>query len=104
VWVILIRSAVTSIFGSAYGKWFLGTKAGVLFQTKLDYFMEYLSYKYDINITKKEEKWRSDYPLISERIDSLEKKIQELEMQKQQQQVSSPKTQESQAKDRKHNQ
>ncbi len=74
MWVILIRSAVTSIFGSAYGKWFLGTKAGVLFQTKLDYFMEYLSYKYDINITKKEEKWRSDYPLISERIDSLEKK------------------------------
>ena len=48
MWVILARSAATSIFGSAYGKWFLSTKAGILFQTKLDYFMEYLSYKYDI--------------------------------------------------------
>ena len=78
MWVILARSAATSIFGSAYGKWFLSTKAGILFQTKLDYFMEYLSYKYDINIIKKEEKWRSDYPLLAERIESLEKKILEL--------------------------
>lgn len=34
--------------------------------------MEYLAVKYNIQIAKKEAKWRSDYPLLAERIDKLE--------------------------------
>lgn len=45
---------------------------GMWFQKKLDAFMEYLAVKYDIQIAKKEAKWRSDYPLLAERIDKLE--------------------------------
>ncbi len=41
--------------------------------------MNYLSTKYDIEIAKKEAKWRKDYPLLSERMDNIENKIKELE-------------------------
>jgi len=34
--------------------------------------MFYLSEKYDIEIGKKEAKWRQDYPLLATRIDKLE--------------------------------
>jgi len=72
VWILLIRAAITGIFGSAFGKWFLSTRMGMWFQKKLNAFMEYLAVKYDIQIAKKEAKWRSDYPLLAERIDKLE--------------------------------
>lgn len=35
--------------------------------------MEYLAVKYDIHIAKKEAKWKSDYPLLAEKIEQLEK-------------------------------
>ena len=72
MWILLVRAAITGTFGSAFGKWFLSTRMGMWFQKKLDAFMEYLAVKYDIQIAKKEAKWRTDYPLLSERIDKLE--------------------------------
>ena len=72
MWILLVRAAITGTFGSAFGKWFLTTRMGMWFQKKLDAFMEYLAVKYDIQIAKKEAKWRTDYPLLSERIDRLE--------------------------------
>jgi hypothetical protein len=72
MWILLVRAAITGVFGSAFGKWFLTTRMGMWFQKKLDSFMEYLAVKYDIQIAKKEAKWRTDYPLLSERIDKLE--------------------------------
>jgi len=72
MWIILVRAAITGVFGSAFGKWFLSTRMGIWFQKKLDRVMEYLAVKYDINIAKKEAKWKSDYPLLVERIAQLE--------------------------------
>ena len=72
MWILLVRAAITGTFGSAFGKWFLSTRMGMWFQKKLDAFMEYLAVKYDIQLAKKEAKWRTDYPLLSERIDKLE--------------------------------
>ena len=72
MYLLLIRAAISGVFGSAFGKWFLSTRMGIWFQKKLDAFMEYLSVKYDINIAKKEAKWKSDYPLLAERIAQLE--------------------------------
>lgn len=72
-WAILIvRACITGAIGSSFGKWFSTTRMGIWFQKKLDAFMEYLAVKYDIQIAKKEAKWRTDYPLLSERIDKLE--------------------------------
>jgi len=72
MWTVLIRAALTGIFGSAFGKWFLSTRVGRWFQTKLDNFMEYLAVKYDIHLVKKEAKWRTQFPHLANRIDKLE--------------------------------
>jgi hypothetical protein len=72
MWILLVRAAITGVFGSAFGKWFLSTRMGRWFQTKLDNFMEYLAVKYDINIAKKEAKWASQYPGLANRIEQLE--------------------------------
>ena len=41
--------------------------------------MEYLSYKYDIDIAKKEAKWVKHYPKLAIKIEELENRISELE-------------------------
>ena len=72
MWILLVRAAITGVFGSAFGKWFLSTRMGRWFQTKLNNFMEYLAKKYDINIAKKEAKWAAQYPGLANRIEQLE--------------------------------
>ena len=72
MWILLVRAAITGVFGSAFGKWFLSTRMGRWFQTKLDNFMEYLAKKYNINIAKKEALWASQYPGLANRIEQLE--------------------------------
>jgi hypothetical protein len=82
VWFLLVpilRACVTGVIGSSFGKWFSTTKAGIWFQKKLDNFMEYLSYKYDIDIAKKEAKWVKHYPKLAIKIEELENRISELE-------------------------
>jgi len=82
VWFLLVpilRACVTGVIGSSFGKWFATTKAGIWFQKKLDNFMEYLSYKYDIDIAKKEAKWVKHYPKLAIKIEELENRISELE-------------------------
>ena len=41
--------------------------------------MEYLSYKYDIDIAKKEAKWVKHYPKLAIKIEEIENRIRELE-------------------------
>lgn len=77
--VPILRACVSGVIGSSFGKWFSTTKAGIWFQKKLDQFMEYLSYKYDIDLTKKEAKWVKHYPKLAVKIEELEKRIGELE-------------------------
>jgi hypothetical protein len=79
-WAILIvRACITGAIGSSFGKWFSTTRMGIWFQKKLDTFMEYLSYKYDIEVAKKEEKWSKHYPKLAEKIKNLEERLVELE-------------------------
>ena len=72
MWILLVRAAITGVFGSAFGKWFLSTRMGRWFQNKLNAFMQYLAVKYDINIAKKEAKWAAQYPGLANRIEKLE--------------------------------
>ncbi len=46
---------------------------GIWFQKHVDNFMQYLAEKYDIEVAKKDAKFRKQYPLIAERLDTLEK-------------------------------
>ena len=79
--LILTRLAiacVTAVFGNAFSKWFLNTKAGAWFQKKLDSVMEFLQKRYDIEIASREEKWLAQYPLLAKRIVTLEKEVKKL--------------------------
>ena len=76
--LLALRSILSSIIGSSFYKWFQSTKFGIWFLLKLDNFMIYLSDKYDIELMKKEVKWRADYPYLANKIDSLEDEIDEI--------------------------
>jgi endonuclease I len=54
------------------------TKAGRWLQGKIDKFMFYLSEKYDIEMAKKEAKWKRDYPALALRIEMLEDSLEHL--------------------------
>ena len=76
--LLITRLAIacfTAVFGNAFSKWFLNTKAGASFQRKLDTVLEWLQKRYNIEVAKKEVKWRRDYPLLAKRIDDLEAKV-----------------------------
>jgi hypothetical protein len=55
---------------------------GIWFQKKVDNFMEYLAVKYDIEVAKKDAKFRKQFPLIAERLDNLEKEVTKLKKKK----------------------
>jgi len=77
LFILTLKSILSSVIGSSFYKWFQTTTFGIWFQFKLDSFMEYLSNKYDIELAKKQSKFEADYPSIMKRIEELEKKVNE---------------------------
>jgi hypothetical protein len=75
MYYFLLKAALSGIFGSAFGKWFLSTKCGRYFQNRLDRVMEYLTNKHNISVLKKDEEWMTLYPSLAARIERLESKI-----------------------------
>jgi len=72
MWWFLLKSALSSVFGSSFYRWFQNTRVGVWFQGSIDRFMQYVADKYDIELAKKEEKWLAQYPALKKRIELLE--------------------------------
>ena len=72
MWWFLLKSILSAVLGSQFYKWYANTKLGVWTQKHINRFMEYISNKYNINLMKKELKFRRDYPLIMERLEKLE--------------------------------
>ena len=70
--VLTLKSILSSIIGSSFYKWFEGTTVGIWFQKKVDTFMQYLAVKYDLELAKKDAKFRKQYPLIADKLDILE--------------------------------
>lgn len=79
-WLVLLtlRSILSSIIGSSFYTWFKNTKVGVWFQTKIDNTMTWIAEKYDIQLATREDKWLKQYPHLAERIEKLEKAIEEI--------------------------
>ena len=71
----LVQACIFATFGKIYATWFMKTKAGKWVQSKIDQFMFYLSEKYDIEIAKKEAKWKRDYPELANRLEKMENNI-----------------------------
>ena len=70
--ILTLKSILSSIIGSSFYQWWQGTTMGIWFQIHVDNFMQYLAEKYDIEVAKKDAKFRKQYPLIAERLDTLE--------------------------------
>jgi hypothetical protein len=79
-WLIILalKSILSSIIGSSFYQWYQKTKMGIWFQQKVDNFMQYLAVKYNIEVAKKDAKFRKQYPLIAEKLDKLEKEVAKL--------------------------
>ena len=76
--MLTLKAILSSIIGSSFYQWFQGTTGGIWFQKQVDRFMQHFAEKYDIELAKKDAKFRKQYPLMAERIDSLEKEIENL--------------------------
>ena len=76
--ILTLKSILSSIIGSSFYQWFQGTTGGIWFQKQVDRFMQHFAEKYDIELAKKDVKFRKQYPLMAERIDSLEKEVEKL--------------------------
>jgi|TARA_B110000908_G_scaffold143209_1_gene172019 hypothetical protein len=68
----IAKSILGSIIGSSFYNWFKNTKVGVWVQSSLNSYMEYVSEKYDITLTTREEAWLKQYPNLAKRIADLE--------------------------------
>jgi hypothetical protein len=71
--ILTLKSILGSIIGSSFYQWFQGTTMGIWFQKKVDQYMEYFAEKYDLELAKKDAKFRKQYPLAAARLDRLEK-------------------------------
>ena len=71
----LVQACVFATFGKIYATWFMKTKAGKWLMNKVENFMQYLADKYDIEIAKKEAKWKRDYPELAKRLEKIENNI-----------------------------
>ena len=78
LFILTLKSILSSIIGSSFYQWFKNTKMGVWFQVKLDSLMEWVAKRYDIEIASREEKWLAQYPLLAKRIVDLEKEVAKL--------------------------
>ena len=78
LFILTLKSILSSIIGSSFYQWFKNTKMGVWLQVRLDNLMEWVANRYDIEIASREEKWLAQYPLLAKRIVDLEKEVAKL--------------------------
>ena len=78
LFILTLKSILSSIIGSSFYQWFKNTKMGVWFQVKMDNLMEWVAKRYDIEIASRDEKWLAQYPLLAKRIVDLEKEVAKL--------------------------
>ena len=78
LFILTLKSILSSIIGSSFYQWLKNTKMGVWFQVRLDNLMEWVAKRYDIEIASREEKWLAQYPLLAKRIVDLEKEVAKL--------------------------
>jgi hypothetical protein len=79
MWFFLISSIASSIIGSAADSWFADTKMGVWFYAKIDNVSTWASKKLGLKVLQDEINWKTKYPNVSIKIDSLEARVKQLE-------------------------
>ena len=82
MWIWIVSSIASSILGSAADSWFADTKAGIWFYNKVDDVSTWASKKLGLKILKDENNWKTKYPNVAEKIETLEARIKKLEKEK----------------------
>ena len=77
--LFLISSIAGSILGNATDSWFAETKMGKWFYRKVDDVASWASRKLGLKVLADETNWKTKYPNVSLKIDSLEARIKQLE-------------------------
>jgi hypothetical protein len=71
--ILSLKSILGSVIGSSFYNWFQATTGGIWFQKQVDKFMQHFAVKYDLELAKKDAKFRKQFPLVADRLDKLEK-------------------------------
>jgi len=79
MWFFLIYSISSSIIGMAAESWFADTKLGVWFYKKVDNVSTWASKKLGLKILQDEQNWKTKYPNVAAKVNSLEARIKQLE-------------------------
>ncbi len=80
--LFLISSIAGSILGNATDSWFAETKMGKWFYRKIDDVASWASRKLGLKVLADEISWKTKYPNVAVKIDSLEARIKQLEEKK----------------------
>ena len=78
LFILTLKSILSSIIGSSFYQWFKNTKVGVWVQRHLDNLMAWVAKRYDLEILSREDKWLQQYPRLADRINQLEKEVEKL--------------------------
>lgn len=79
MWFWLVKSITGSVLGNATANWFKDTSSGRWFYTKTEQVYNWAANRYGFEILKSEDKWKSKYPNIANKMDELESRIKKLE-------------------------
>ena len=79
MWFFIISNIAGSILGSAADSWFADTKLGTWFYKKVDDVASWASQKLGLKVLQDEENWKAKHPHVSEKIDRLEARLEQLE-------------------------
>ena len=70
--ILSLKSILGSVIGSSFYNWFQSTTGGIWFQKQVDKFMQHFAVKYDLELAKKDAKFRKQFPLVAQRLEVLE--------------------------------
>ena len=65
--ILSLKSILGSVIGSSFYNWFQGTTGGIWFQKQV-------AVKYNLELAKKDARFRKQFPLIAQRLDALEER------------------------------
>jgi|TARA_R110002033_G_scaffold82031_1_gene132871 hypothetical protein len=82
MWFLILSSIASSIIGSAADSWFADTKMGKWFYRKVDDVASWAARKLGLKVLADETNWKTKYPNVALKIDSLEARIKQLEEKK----------------------
>ena len=81
MWIWVVSNIAGSLLGAASAAWIKDTKLGVWGYSKFEDIADWAKDRYGIDILDKEDiAWRTQYPNIAKRIDDLEQRLHNIEV------------------------